>query len=88
MTEAIGGASGWDIEAQRMRPRMPMSERAKIFMPFNALRGLDEALRRVEEEAERTMPDGANASGEPDRTSAGDDDGDGDCDRAGASDDL
>ena len=38
------------------RPRMPLSERAKIFIPFNPLRGFREALREreriVEEQAE------------------------------------
>ena len=30
-------------------PRMPLSERAKIFIPFQALRGLDDALRKEEQ---------------------------------------
>jgi hypothetical protein len=29
-------------------PRMPMTERAKIFMPFNPLKGFSEALREKE----------------------------------------
>ena len=33
--------------------RMPPSERAKIFMPFDALKGLREALRETEGRAER-----------------------------------
>jgi hypothetical protein len=32
---------------------MPMSERAKIFIPFDPLKGFDEALRKKEMEAER-----------------------------------
>ena len=32
--------------------KMPMSQRAKQFMPFAALKGLDEALRRKEWEVE------------------------------------
>ena len=32
---------------------MPPSERAKIFMPFDALKGLREALRETEGRAER-----------------------------------
>lgn len=35
--------------------RMPMSERAKIFVPFNALKGLDEALRQQERLADERM---------------------------------
>lgn len=33
-------------------PRMPLSERAKIFVPFDPLRGFDEALRAKEREVE------------------------------------
>ena len=33
------------------RPHMPMSERAKIFMPFDALKGYREALRERERQA-------------------------------------
>ncbi|MBQ3326117.1 hypothetical protein IJG79_03165 [Candidatus Saccharibacteria bacterium] len=32
--------------------KMPISQRAKQFMPFAALKGLDEALRRKEWEVE------------------------------------
>ena len=32
---------------------MPIEERAKQFMPFAALKGLPEALKAVEEEAEK-----------------------------------
>ncbi len=34
------------------RPHMPMSERAKIFIPFDPLKGFKEALRQKEIEAE------------------------------------
>ena len=34
------------------RPRMPLSQRAKIFIPFDPLRGFQEALRQKEREAE------------------------------------
>ena len=35
-----------------MRPKMPDSQRAKQFIPFKPLEGLDEALHRVEMEHE------------------------------------
>lgn len=34
------------------RPRMPLEQRAKIFIPFDPLRGYQEALREKEREAE------------------------------------
>ena len=34
------------------RPRMPLSQRAKIFIPFDPLKGYQEALRTKEREAE------------------------------------
>lgn len=33
-------------------PRMPLSQRAKIFIPFDPLKGYQEALREKELEAE------------------------------------
>ena len=36
----------------KKRPKMPVSQRAKQFMPFAAVTGLDEAIRRVEIEFE------------------------------------
>ena len=36
--------------ASNNRPKMSVSERAKQFMPFAALSGLPEALKKVEEE--------------------------------------
>ena len=38
-------------------PRMPLSQRAKIFMPFDPLKGYKEALREKEREAEARMND-------------------------------
>ena len=35
------------------RPKMPRSQRAKQFAPFDALSGLSERLRQAEEEHER-----------------------------------
>ncbi|SDW28317.1 hypothetical protein SAMN05216391_10466 [Lachnospiraceae bacterium KHCPX20] len=37
----------------RPHPKMPASQRAKQFLPFSALRGLDEALRKVEDSLEQ-----------------------------------
>ena len=37
------------------RPRMPLSQRAKIFIPFDPLKGYQEALREKECEAEARM---------------------------------
>ena len=37
------------------RPRMPLSQRAKIFIPFDPLKGYQEALRQKEREAEAHM---------------------------------
>ncbi len=34
----------------KLRDKMPVSERAKQFMPFAAVKGLEEAIRRKEEE--------------------------------------
>ena len=34
-------------------PRMPLTQRAKIFIPFDPLKGYQEALREKEREAER-----------------------------------
>lgn len=40
-------------QGQRKRTKMSPQERAKQFMPFAALKGYEEALRKVEEEVER-----------------------------------
>ena len=42
---------------QLPRPRMPLSQRAKIFIPFDPLKGYKEALREKEREAEEHMND-------------------------------
>ena len=42
----------WDRPASN-RPKMPRSQRAKQFAPFDALTGLSERLRQAEEEHER-----------------------------------
>lgn len=39
------------------RPRMPLAQRAKIFIPFDPLKGYQEALRAKEREAEARMND-------------------------------
>lgn len=45
-----------DAEAPLLpRPRMPRSQRAKIFIPFDPLKGYQEALREKEREAEARM---------------------------------
>ena len=36
------------------RPKMSREDRAKQFMPFAALKGYEEALRKVEEECAKT----------------------------------
>ena len=37
------------------RPKMPRSQRAKQFAPFDALSGLSERLRQAEEEHEKEL---------------------------------
>ena len=45
-----------DAEAPVLpHPRMPLSQRAKIFIPFDPLKGYQEALREKEREAEARM---------------------------------
>lgn len=42
-----------DAQAPRLpRPRMPLSQRAKIFIPFDPLQGYRDALHQKELEAE------------------------------------
>jgi len=38
---------------QLPRPRMPLAQRAKIFIPFDPLKGYQQALREKEREAEQ-----------------------------------
>ena len=35
------------------RPKMPLSQRAKLFAPFDALTGLTERLKQAEEEHQK-----------------------------------
>jgi len=35
------------------RPRMPLASRAKIFMPFAALRGFEELIEKKKKEVEK-----------------------------------
>ena len=41
--------------AQKIRTKMPLSQRAKQFAPFQAVGGLNEALRKKEEEHRREI---------------------------------
>lgn len=43
--------------ASRPKNKMPISERAKQFMPFSALKGLDEAIAKKEEELLKKLED-------------------------------
>jgi len=64
------GAHGGHVVA---RPHMPMSERAKIFIPFDPLPGYrqllrereEEVLRRGEYEPPKTWDDGAAEGEDP-----------------------
>ncbi len=47
-----GAQTEEDRQFYLRHPRMPMSERAKIFVPFDALRGFREMLEEREREAE------------------------------------
>ena len=40
---------------KRLRPRMSNADRAKIFVPFDPLKGFQEALRQKEREAEEAQ---------------------------------
>lgn len=39
----------------KQRAKMPIAQRAKQFMPFKAVAGLDEALRKKEQEIDRAV---------------------------------
>ena len=54
------------------RPKMPVSQRAKQFMPFAAVTGLDEAIRRVEIEFEMSERREKNNGVPGDNSSSGD----------------
>lgn len=49
--------AGWEEYQMGKKPRtrMPREQRAKQFAPFQAVGGLDEALRRAEEEHRRMV---------------------------------
>lgn len=51
------GSVGGPAAPRLPRPRMPLSQRAKIFIPFDPLKGYQEALREKEREAERRSSD-------------------------------
>ncbi len=53
-SDIINSSRPGDEDFFRRHPRMPVSERAKIFAPFAALRGYDE---RLEEEDEKKLHD-------------------------------
>ena len=48
------------------RPKMSQADRAKQFMPFAALKGYEEALRRKEQEMEEKMKKETGAKYEED----------------------
>ena len=50
----IKNSGPWERPASS-RPKMPRSQRAKQFAPFDALTGLSERLRLAEEEHEREL---------------------------------
>ena len=50
----INSGGPWERPASS-RPKMPRSQRAKQFAPFDALTGLSERLRQAEEEHEREL---------------------------------
>lgn len=50
----IDNGGPWERPASS-RPKMPRSQRAKQFAPFDALTGLSERLRQAEEEHEREL---------------------------------
>lgn len=41
------------MENKKERPKMPVSQRAKQFMPFAAVTGLEKALKEKEKEIEK-----------------------------------
>ena len=47
------------------RPRMPLAQRAKIFIPFDPLKGYQDALRKKEREAEEAHIERAAADDAP-----------------------
>ena len=47
------------------RPRMPLAQRAKIFIPFDPLKGYQDALREKEREAEEAHAERASLEDTP-----------------------
>ena len=52
ISSIMGEEKIWE-RPESSRPKMPRSQRAKQFAPFDALTGLGEKLRQAEEEHER-----------------------------------
>ncbi|MCR5620249.1 MAG: hypothetical protein K6G18_00150 [Treponema sp.] len=50
-----------DWHGSLTHPHMPLSARAKIFMPFAALKGFDELLKKKEEAKDRASHDRLHA---------------------------
>lgn len=44
----------YEYKGSASRPKMPLSSRAKIFMPFAALRGYEELMEKTRLEAEKS----------------------------------
>ena len=55
-----------DWQGSRMHEHMSLALRAKIFMPFAALKGFDELLKKTEEEVRQSRQEQA-AEGQEDR---------------------
>lgn len=49
-------ASGWKERENLRREKMDIEDRAKQFMPFDALKGFKEALRKKEKEVNSEEP--------------------------------
>lgn len=61
----MGEEEPWD-PMHYGHPRMPMEERAKIFSPFDPLKGFREELRRRERLVEERLSDpGSGPDGDP-----------------------
>jgi hypothetical protein len=48
-----------NLMGKRPKHKMPIEQRAKQFAPFQAVAGLDEMLRRAEEEHRRMLESGS-----------------------------
>ena len=55
MKESYEKIVDYDWKGSPTRIRMPLGERAKIFMPFAALKGFAELIKKTEEEAEQEV---------------------------------